>query len=268
MINAKTRICGLIGNPVEHSLSPIIHNAAFSMMRLNYAYVCFNVPRNQLSEAIEGVRALDFVGFNLTIPHKKRIIDLLDDVDENAEKIGAVNTVVNRKGILTGYNTDWVGVEKSVDLLKKKVVIIGAGGAARAVVFCAIKNAAEVTIVNRTKEKAKIIAEEFGGDFGSLDRLKKLKGDIIINTTPVGMYPNSDESIADIEVLKNFTVAFDIVYNPIKTKFLKLAEKAGCKTIDGLWMLVHQGAEAFQLWTGNTPDVDLMYSAARKSMGD
>lgn len=266
-IDSKTRLCGLIGDPVEHSASPAMQNAAFEKAGLNIRYICFRVPAKQLSDAIRSIRVLGFVGFNVTVPHKQEVMRFLDRIDPVAYKIGAVNTLVCRGPVIEGYNTDWVGAVEALErvtLLKgKKCVLLGAGGAARGVAYGLLKRGAELVILNRTQEKAETLAEEFGCKSGGLAELESLKGDIIINATSVGL--DSEDCIAGKSQLEHFKIAFDVIYNK-DTRFLRIANAAGCRTVDGLWMLVHQGAAAFELWTGKKPDTPIMYSAAKKAI--
>ena len=260
MINSTTRLCALIGNPVEHSMSPLMHNAAFEKLGLNFIYLAFKVEN--LEYAMNGMRGLNIKGFNVTIPYKTKVMKFLDEVDETARKIGAVNTVVNDRGFLKGFNTDWVGaimsIEKKVSIKGKKIVILGAGGAARAIAFGMKKRGGRITILNRTVKKAEELSKELGCKFGPLDKVNEIECDILINATPVGMYPRVDESLVGRDVLKNIDIVFDAIYNPPKTKLLMDAESVGCLTIDGVDMLVLQGAAAFELWTGKKPDVELM----------
>ncbi|MGC9109444.1 MAG: shikimate dehydrogenase [Caldimicrobium sp.] len=255
------RVFGIIGDPVSHSLSPVMHNAALRELGIRAVYGAFQVKREHLKEAIEGIKALNISGVSVTIPHKEAVIPLLDYVDEVAQKIGAVNTIVNREGKLWGYNTDWLGVlkalyEKGIEIREKRVVIVGAGGASRAVVYALREGGAkEIILYNRTFEKAKALAEEFSCKALPWEELKKAEGDIIIQATSVGL--KSMESPVPSEIFKNFKVAMDIVYLPLKTKFLQDAEKF-CKIIDGLRMLLYQGVEQFKLFTGLNPPVNLM----------
>ena len=261
-IDGKTRVCALIGDPVEHSMSPAMHNAAFK--ELNLKYVCFNVKSHELMKAFDGVRALDILGVNITVPYKIDVMDFLDEIDPIAKKIGSVNTVVNHRGKLKGFNTDWLGLVMSIEeytsLKGKSVVLLGAGGAARAIAYGVILKGGKLTILNRTIDKAKKLSEELGCDFGGLDEIGKLNGEILINST------SSSSDLATREQLKNFKYVLDISYNPLITPLLKEAEKAGCTSIDGLKMLVYQGAASFELWTGQTPDIDLMHSEAKRAL--
>lgn len=264
MINAKTKLCGLIGNPVEHSMSPTMHNAAFKKLGLNFVYLAFKVE--DVEHAIKGMRALSIIGFNVTIPHKVEVMKFLDEIDETARKIGAVNTIVNDNEFLKGFNTDWLGAIKSIEekitVRGKKVVILGAGGAARAIAFGIKNKDGKLTILNRTVGKAKRLSKEVGCNFGPLNDLEHIDCDILINATSVGMYPKENFSLVKKDVLKSVDTVFDVVYNPLKTKLLRDAESVGCQTIEGIDMLVLQGAAAFEMWTGKTPDVALMKKVA------
>ncbi len=262
-------VYGIIGNPVSHSLSPIMHNVAFKELGIKAVYGAFLVKEENLKKAVEGIRALNIKGLSITIPHKESIMKFLDEIDRVALKIGAVNTIVNENGYLKGYNTDWIGVLKAftkneVEIKDKKVVIIGAGGASKAVVY-AIKagGAKEIEVYNRTFEKAKALEKNFGIIAKPWEELKNASGDIIIQTTSVGL--KSWKSPVEEEVLSRFKIAMDIVYIPLKTKFLSLAEKYA-KVIDGLQMLLYQGVEQFRLWTGIEPPVKLMEEAIYKEV--
>ncbi len=274
-VTGKTRLCGIIGDPVEHTMSPLMHNAAFEKMRLHFWYVPFRVKREELEHAVAGMRALNIRGLNVTIPHKVAIIPLLDEVDPLAERIGAVNTVVNDNGVLRGYNTDATGfrqalLEKSVEPGEKKVVVLGAGGASRAVSFVLAEGGAHLVILNRrleldwAEELADRLTHTFGDEVKALEltegnRARALaEADILVNTTSVGMSPNIKETPVTSDQLKSSLVVFDVVYNPVKTRLLREAEQIGAQTISGLEMLVWQGALAFELWTGVKAPVELM----------
>jgi len=283
MISSKTRICGLIGDPVEHSMSPVMHNAAFSSLGLDYIYLPFRVEKENLARAIDGVRALNIRGLNVTIPHKVAVIPFLDELDPLAERIGAVNTIVNDNGILRGYNTDASGflkalLQRGIELLGKKVVILGAGGASRAISFILSERGADLVILNRQLEMdwavelASSISRFSGKEAKALEQSKQnLKAvledaEILVNATSVGMSPNINQTPVAKRLLKLGLVVFDVVYNPIKTRLLAEAEEAGAKTIDGIDMLVWQGALAFELWTGLKPPVEIMKAEAVKAL--
>jgi len=282
-VSGKTKICALIGDPVEHTMSPVMHNAAFKKLGLDYIYIPFRVRAEELARAVDGMRALNMRGFNVTIPHKVTIIPMLDGIDPIAEKIGAVNTVVNDDGELTGYNTDATGflqalLEQGVEPGGKKVVVLGAGGASRAISYILAERDARLTVLNRqleidwAVELARRIHEDLGKDvrvfeLGSENLAVALEGAaILINATSVGMSPNSEESPVPAELLKSDLVVFDIVYNPIRTKLLREAEAAGARTGSGVDMLAWQGALAFEKWVGQPAPLDLMREEAIKAL--
>lgn len=258
-IAANTTLCAIIGDPIEHSLSPLIHNAAFEHLKLNYIFLAFKVEH--LREAVMGLRALNFKGMSVTIPHKVEIINYLDDIEEVAEKIGAVNTILNQEGRLLGYNTDRSGaiktLEEKIELKNKKTMLLGAGGAARAIAFGLKEKGADITIINRTVKKAEVLASELGCQYGGLELVESFKPDILINTTSLGMYPQVADTPVRKEFLKGMLV-FDIVYNPLKTRLIREAEQNGCATIKGLEMFIKQAALQFELWTGKKAPLNLM----------
>jgi shikimate dehydrogenase len=253
-------VYALFGNPVAQSLSPLMHNAALKEMGLPGIYVPLCV-RN-LPLAVQGLRGLDIRGVSVTIPFKTEIMNYLDNVDDEALRIGAVNTIVNRDCRLTGHNTDWRGLGRSMkeqmEIKGKTVVILGAGGTARAALYGVVKEGGHPVIVNRTRGKARALAQDWECPYESLKNVGKIKADILINTTPVGMFPREEESLVDGDVLKPFSWVVDVIYNPLKTKLLKDAEKAGCRVLSGLDMFVYQGAEQIRLWTGQEPPWALM----------
>lgn len=280
-ISGHTVVCGIIGDPIEHTMSPAIHNAAFQAMGLDYVYVAFGVKGEGLRQAIEGMRALGMRGMSVTIPHKVAALPLMDKLDPLAEKIGAVNTVVNDNGILTGYNTDATGflqamLEKGVDPAGKNVTIVGAGGASRAVSFILADRGANPVILNRIEEidwaidLAARISESFGKDVEALeltsDNLAGVleKTEILVNATSVGMSPNVDNTPVPADLLRADLTVYDIVYNPVKTRLLQDAEAAGATIISGVDMLVWQGVVAFEKWTGQKPPVEIMKAEALK----
>lgn len=264
-------VYGIIGDPVSHSLSPLMHNYAFRKLNIKAVYGAFRVKPEDLENAIKGIRALNIKGLSVTIPHKENIMKYLDEIDEIGLEIGAINTVVNKEGILKGYNTDWLGVlhafeKNGVSLKDKKVVILGAGGASKAVVYAVKKGGAkEIEVYNRTFEKARKLANKFKIIAKPWEELDRSSGDIIIQTTSVGL--KEWKSPVEEDILKRFKIAMDIVYSPLKTKFLTLAEKYA-KIIDGLQMLVYQGVEQFKLWTGKEPPTEeikeLIYNEVKK----
>lgn len=268
------QVFGVFGDPVGHSLSPAMHNAAFSALGMDCIYHAFRVAPDKLEKAILGAEAMGFGGLNLTVPLKEKALKL-DFINPGplAKRIGAVNTVVfGKSGEIQGYNTDGLGARKAlldsaVEITGSKIVVAGAGGAARAVAFQLAADGAEITVVNRTEERAVELAREISAASLSgrikgtgLSGLKELlrDADVLINTTTLGMHPNMDAAIATAEELHSDLTVFDIVYNPLETRLLREAKAAGAKTISGVLMLVYQGAEAFKLWTGVEPPVELM----------
>ena len=269
IINSNTSLYAVLGDPISHSLSPVMHNSAFSYT--DYNGVCFASKVEEIGSAITGIRALGINGAGITIPHKVTIMEFLDEIDDMAEKIGAVNTIINRQGKITGYNFDSSGAVKALKektgINNKAVAILGAGGAARAVGYGIISEGGRLTILNRTKEKGEKLAADLGSEFCPLKGFKKVKCDILINTTPVGMKPNVDDMPFKKEHLNKGMIVMDIVYNPLKTRLLKVAEDMGCTTIDGVSMFVFQGACQFELWTGKKAPVDLMRKTVLKGLG-
>jgi len=281
-VTGKTRICALIGYPVEHSLSPIMHNAAFQHLGLDYIYVAFNVPPERLREAISGIRGLGICGVNVTMPHKISVIKYLDDLDEDARLAGSVNTILNRGGRLIGYTTDGLGALNALKYagsnpLGRKVVILGAGGASRSISLALANYARELVILNRTPEKAEDLVDELKRIYGSTsiragplsewvleEELKD--ADILVNATSVGMRPNIDEIPVKRELLHGNLTVFDIVYDPLETRLLREARSVGAKTVDGLSMLVHQGALSFEIWTGVKAPIEVMRETALKKI--
>ncbi len=280
-ITSKTVACAIIGDPIHHSLSPDMHNAAFQHLDLDYVYLAFRVQKENLSETISGFKALNFCGFNVTIPHKEECIKYLDEVDETALKIGAVNCVVNEDGIFKGYNTDGVGALRAVteggfELDGKRIAILGAGGAARAIVFTFAKFAGKITVLNRTFQRAKRLVEDILKTVKipiiakklSYEDLKAaiLEAELLVNTTSVGMYPHTEETIVPQELLHERLTIFDIVYNPPETRLLREAKSVGLRAIDGIEMLVYQGAEAFEKWTDKKAPIEIMKKTVLKSL--
>jgi len=269
MINSNTSLYAVLGDPISQSLSPVMHNSAFSYVNYNGVYLAFRVK--EIGKAISGIRALGIKGAGITIPHKVTVMEFLDEIDDTAEKIGAVNTIVNRQGKITGYNFDSIGAVKAVkektEINNKSVAILGAGGAARAVGYGIISEGGRLTILNRTKDKGKKLAADLGSEFCPLEDFKEVKCDILINTTPVGMKPNVDDIPVEKKYLNKGMIVMDIVYNPLRTRLLKVAQDMGCTTIDGVSMFVYQGACQFELWTGKKAPVDLMRKTVLKALG-
>ena len=280
-ITGTTKICAIIGDPVEHTMSPAMHNAAYKKLRLDYAYIPFHVKREELAKAVAGLRALNVRGFNVTIPHKVAVIPLLNGLDPLAEKIGAVNTVVNTDGELRGYNTDAEGflqalLEHGIKPEKKNVIVVGAGGASRAITYVLLANGARVTIVNRREELdwaediAALARETMNQEVKVYDLIhlsQVVEGaDLLVNATSVGMSPNTDKSPVPAGLLNEVPAVFDIVYNPIETRLLREAKAAGATVIGGVDMLAWQGALAFEKWTGRKSPVGLMRREAVKML--
>jgi len=270
------KVYGVIGDPIEHSLSPVMHNAAFEALGLDAIYLAFRVAEHELGDAIRGAKSLGIAGLNVTIPLKEKALAFVD-ADDVATRIGAINTIAFTSGTPTGYNTDGIGAltvlkERVGEMRGKEVLILGAGGAARAIAFYLDAEGARLTIANRSEDRAAMLASSLhNADFISL-REEELKrhirdADILINTTPVGMYPRADATLVNARMMHPELVVFDIVYNPAETKLLREAKKAGVQTIiEGVKMLVYQGAASFRIWTGMKPPVEVMESAVRKAL--
>lgn len=271
-ISGKTKVLGLLGWPVEHSLSPAMHNAAFEHLRLDCCYLTFPVKPELLKDAVKAVKALNIAGVNVTMPHKENVIPLLDQVDADASFIGAVNTIVNSNGKLMGYNTDGRGFMQSlsetrISVNKKNVLILGAGGASRAIGYYLCQSASKLFLYDIDRKKAgkliralnKIKNNVFSaGNINNLD-----KYDVIINATPLGL-KKGDPLPVDINLLKPRHVVCDLIYK--KTELLDKAARKGCRTLNGLGMLLWQGAFAFELWTGKKPPVEVMRRALTKNL--
>jgi shikimate dehydrogenase len=267
-IDGATRLIGLLGSPVAHSKSPAIHNAAFAATGVNAAYLAFEVAPEKLEAAAAGLVALGAAGWNVTMPHKTAMAALCDELSPVARIVGAVNTVVVRDGRLTGHITDGSGftaalTDRGFNPAGKQVALFGAGGAARAAaVQLALDGAAQLAIFNRTAAKARILAETIAAETGCAARAYALddagairaavtEADLVINGTKLGMAPHPETCVLpDARWLARRPVVADFVYNPLQTRLLAMAAKAGCPTLDGLAMLLWQGAQAFALWTG------------------
>ena len=285
-INGYTRTCGLIGNPVEHTMSPAIHNTLAEAMGENMVYVPFRVPENSVTEAVEGARALNLLGCNVTVPYKSAVLPYLTEIDSLAEKIGAVNTLVRTDNGFKGYNTDMPGLyramcEDGVKLTGEKVLILGAGGVARAVaMLLADKGAEKVYMLNRTVEKAEQVVNEVNAIAGRsfaeamvLDDYRRLPGDrqyLCIQATNVGMFPKTEEAvIEDTDFYQKVHTGYDLIFNPAKTRFMELTQAAGGRAYNGLKMLLWQGIIAFELWTDKKVGAELAekaYSAMKQAM--
>ena len=274
MINGSTKIYGIMGNPVKHSLSPAMHNRAFAELGVNAVYLPFCVK--DVTTAIKGMKAIGIHGLSVTIPHKELVIKELDEIDPVALKIGAVNTLhfVEVDGInkVHGSNTDWLGanraLQEKIDLAGKKAVIFGAGGSARAIGFGLQEAGCEISLCSRTEAKGRELASELGCEWCSLAQADSLTGDVLVNATSVGMAPLQEVCLISQEGLTNFEVVMDIVYAPLKTKLLKDAGEAGCQIINGLEMLLYQGVAQFELWTGEVAPVEVMRQELMKASGN
>lgn len=277
MITGHTKLTGLLGSPVEHSISPMMHNESFRVLGLDYAYLAFDVGEQELEIAVEGLKALKVKGFNLTMPNKNRMCRLCDQLSPAAEIIGAVNTVENRNGELVGYSTDGSGYMLAVknagyEILGKKMTLFGAGGAGTSIfVQAALDGVAEISVFNRRTpffERAEQIIRKLNErtsckirlyDYEDASVLRREIGDsaILTNATSVGMAPNLEACILkDTSMLHPDLIVSDVIYNPKETKLLKMAKEAGCRTFNGMYMLLYQGAEAFRIWTGQEMPVE------------
>ena len=271
-ITAKTKVCGIIGDPVDHSLSPVIQNAAFEALRLNFVYAAF--PAKDVEAAVKGMRSLGLRGLNVTVPHKQTVIPFLDALDDHARLIGAVNTIVNEGGKLKGYNTDAPGFMTALrhavgEVKGKRIVVLGAGGAARAIVYALTQADARVSILNRSADKAKALASEFGAhSAGSLDDLSSLIAatDILVNATSIGLPHGIQESPVRKELLRKGLVVYDIVYSAKSTPLTELARKTGCFVIPGTEMLLETAILSFTLFTGRDASVEAMRRALEEDL--
>lgn len=266
-------LCGLIGYPLKHSISPQMHNKAFDALNLNFAYFPLEVKKSSLEDVMIALKELNFRGVNVTIPYKESIVKFLDALDTSAAEVGAVNTILNKKGTLVGYNTDVIGFLKTLRKFKIKTnrenaVILGTGGVAKAAAVGLLKNGASVTVIGRNMQKCMTFAKRFQrlGDIKSctFSNIETALSNayLVINCTPIGMYPDTRVSPLNKNSINKDMVVFDLVYNPIKTRLLRYAEEKGAKAISGIDMLVYQGAESFELWTGKKAPIEIMMHAA------
>lgn len=280
-ISGSTSVVGLIGDPVAHSVSPAMQNAAFRALGLDFIYIPFRVKKDDLPHAVNAVRALNMRGINVTVPHKVDIMPLLDELTPLACEIGSVNAVVNDDGRLKGFNTDAEGFvyslfEHEIEPEGKNVVMLGAGGAARSIAFALASRGANLIILNRTPARAAKCAADITAATGQTVEVLTMdarnladameKGDIVVNATSVGMHPNKNETLLDAKLIRSSMVVVDIVYNPPRTRLLAEAEKAGAMTINGMEMLVRQGAMAFEKWTGRTAPLAIMRKEAAQAV--
>lgn len=285
-INGYTRTCGLIGNPVEHTMSPAIHNTLAEALGENLTYVPFRVPAGRIGEAVKGAYALNLLGVNVTVPYKSEVIPFLKEIDPLAETIGAVNTLVRVEGGFKGYNTDMPGLyramcEDEVNLTDEKVLILGAGGVARAVaILAAQKQAGQIILFNRTLEKAVKIADEVNGVTGrKLVEPKRLEEYVMlpeserylaIQATNIGMFPETDAAVIEDPVFyQKIHTGYDLIFNPAETKFMTLVKENGGRAFNGLKMLLYQGIIAYELWTGaeiDKPLAEQAYAEMKRAM--
>jgi shikimate dehydrogenase len=280
-ITGGTRLTGIIGWPVAHSMSPAMHNAAFAALGLNWCYLALPVLPDHVGEAVRGLRALGFVGANVTVPHKRAVMPYLDEISPTARTMSAVNTIVVRDGRLLGDNTDWLGFlaslrEEGFEPEGTRCAVLGAGGAARAVVYALASIGSAVTVYNRTLARA----EELISDMSAACPAASLRArplaalaeigeetDLIVNTTSLGMWPETEASPWPLgRPFPGHVTACDLIYNPLESLFLSQARAAGAEIINGLGMLVHQGAIAFETWTGQQAPIEAMRAAALKSL--
>ena len=273
----STKILGVFGHPVEHSLSPVMHNAALQALNIDFIYVPFHVLPEKLAEAVDGIRGLNIRGVNVTIPHKQQVIQYIDEVSEYAMQICSVNTIINDGGRLRGETTDGVGFIRSAEaswgkLNGCKVMVLGAGGSAKAISYALAGAGCEITIANRTLERATELANGINAVFGSsVSRAVGLqrevlaeeigKVDLLVNTTSVGMHPDVDGIPLPPDLLHSGLLVYDLVYNPLKTRLVSEAEARGARAMTGLKMLVYQGAVSFEMWTGLPAPIDVMEQA-------
>ncbi len=267
-VDQHTALYGVIGNPVRHSLSPALHNAAFSVTDLNAVYLAFEAK--DIEECIRGIKALGIKGISITIPFKTAVMPYLDEIDPLARRIGAVNTIVNHNGRLKGYNTDALGALKALEEKTKlpgmTCLIIGAGGAARAIGFMLKEKGVAVSIGNRSPKRGKELARSLECLYLPLDEIGVGKADILVQTTPVGMYPHIDQCLIPEHILEEGMVVMDIIYNPLETRLKKMAAERGCTTINGLRMFIHQGMEQFRLWTGLSAPLNLIQTVLEEEL--
>nr|HVZ58669.1 shikimate dehydrogenase [Patescibacteria group bacterium] len=268
-ITADTILCCVVGNPVKHSLSPQLHNAGYEALGLPFVYTAFEVE--DIKSALIGMKALGIRGMSITIPHKVTAMRYVDELDPLAEKIGAINTVVNNHGKLKGFNTDCFGaiaaLKEHTRLKNKKIVILGAGGAARAIAVGAYSEGAKITILNRDVKKSRELARLVDGEGLPLTSIAKLKeADILIQTTSVGMHPQISESLVPVDLLHKNLIVFDIVYTPLVTRLLKEAKQKQCITVSGYKMLLYQAIKQFELFTDHQAPVAIMETALLKAL--
>ncbi len=268
-VDGKTRLYGIVGKPVSHSLSPAMHNAAFQHCGLNKIYLAFDVE--DITGAMAGLRSLGIGGVSVTMPHKQAVIPLLDGIDPVAQRIGAVNTLLIRDGAIRGYNTDWIGavqaLEMIADLSAATVLLLGAGGSARAIGFGLKEKGVQVIVANRTLAKGQALAGELDCECCPLAEIDHLNVDALVNTTSVGMAPNTAATPISQTLLENIPAVMDIIYVPSETRLLREAKEVGCKTVNGMYMLLYQGVAQFELWNDCDAPVEVMREALFSRLG-
>lgn len=280
-IDSHTILYGVFGDPIRHSRSPIMLNRAFQEAGINAVYAAFHVRPDELGDAVRGIRALGYRGINVTIPHKVEVMQYLDEIDEGARIVGAVNTIVNESGKLIGYNTDGIGYVRSlkeetgIELKGKSVLLLGAGGAARGVAYALAKEGAgRIYIANRTKERALELADTISSYTEAIglgmDELGHVVDEVefVLNTTSAGMHPHVDELPLPLELLRSHHLVSDLIYNPRITRFLREAEARGARIHGGLGMFIYQGAFAFEYWTGTPAPVAAMRQVVEQSLAE
>jgi shikimate dehydrogenase len=282
-ISGKTKICGVIGDPIAHTLSPTIQNSAFRHLNLDFIFLAFKVKTEELETSIKAVRALGIRGLNVTMPHKTEVINYLDEIDKTSRFLNSANTIVNTESRLLGYSTDGIGAIKAliangVELASCNVLLLGAGGAGRAIALSLVEEISKLVILNRDYKKAKKLESDLNLKFKKNISAESLStasltsnlrdSDVLINATNVGMISNQKLSIVDSNLLTPNLTVMDIVYNPLETKLLADAREVGAKTINGIDMLIYQGAASFELWTGKKAPVDVMKNAALKQISN
>lgn len=281
-ISSHTKVLCIIGHPIEHSMSPTMHNPALQELGLDYVYVAFDIHPDKLKQAIDAIRTFDIKGVNVTIPHKEQIIPYLDEVDPIAKKMGAINTIKNENGYLKAKNTDAAGAKKSLldagcTIKGKNILFLGAGGVARSIAYILSDDAEKIILTDVIEEKAVNVAAEIKRNMnvnieGKLASEKIIgqeikQADILINATPIGMHPKEDTAPISKELLHGELFVFDVIYNPMNTRLMKMASEIGCKALGGLEMLVNQGVIAFEWWTGKSPNSKLMKNKIIEFLG-
>lgn len=266
-INSETKLFAVLGKPIKHSKSPLIHNLALRESKINAIYLAFEITN--IKNAIIAMKEFNITGYSITIPYKTIAMKYLDEIEKKAKKMGAINTIFNKDGKLFGYNTDCLGAINSLKqktiLKKKKVYLIGAGGVARAIIAGLQEEKAITTVFDINNTKAKSLAKEFNAKTRDLKKIDS-NCDILINATPIGMHPNIKQTPFPKELLKKEMIVFDVVYNPLETKLIKESKKIGCKTIPGVEMFLEQAFEQFRIWNNKEPPKEKMRKLLLKEL--